>query len=67
MSPPPIKVVLNPCISFEDLVSMSIDRLCSHYLAILTKILHRGSFWQDIVIRFKSELDLQFPLVQVKI
>ena len=46
---------------------MSLNGLCPYYLAIRTKVLHRGSFWYDVVIWFESELDLLFPLVQVKV
>ena len=66
MRPHPI-IALNPCFSLEDLVSMSIDQLCPYYLAILTKVLHRGSIWNDVVIGFEGKFDLLFPLVQIKI
>jgi hypothetical protein len=60
-------VVLDPCLSLEDLVGVSINGLRAYYLTILTEVLDRSSFWNNVVIGFEGKLDLLLPLVQVKV
>lgn len=56
--------ILNPCISFEKLMLMAIDRLCSVHLAILIQIRHNKAVGDDSMIGLQNQLDLLLSLVK---
>ena len=63
---PSLVILLGPCIALENFVCLSIDLLCPHQFAVLSKILHRRPCCYNIMIRFKCKPQLLPSLVKLE-
>lgn len=64
--PPTSVPILNPSMPFEDLVGLSLYRLCPSDVAIRIQILHSGSFGYYIMVGFEAKLYSLLCSVNVK-